>query len=65
MPPAISLSEQPCLQICAAAQWVRVAERDCFWQAVADELADSSLAGCVERAVAAAFQSYSQERTQP
>jgi hypothetical protein len=58
LPPAISLSEQPCLQSCAAAHWVRIAKRDCFWRAVADELADSSLAGCVERAVAATFLSY-------
>ena len=65
MPPAISLSEQPCLQICASGQWVRVAECDCFWQVVAYELADSSLAGCVERAVTATLMSYSQERTQP
>jgi hypothetical protein len=65
LPPAISLSEEPFLQICPAAQWVRVAERDRFWQAVADEFADSSFAGCVERAVATAFLTYWQERTQP
>jgi hypothetical protein len=62
---AISLNQLPYLPICAAARWGRVAKRDCFWQAVADELADPSLAGLIGRAVAAAFQSYWQERTQP
>jgi hypothetical protein len=65
LPPAISLSQRPYLPICATAEWVRVAEGDCFWQTVADDLADSSLARCVERAAAAAFLSPWQERTQP
>jgi hypothetical protein len=38
LPPAISLSEQPCLQIRAAAQWVHVPHRDRFWHAVVREL---------------------------
>jgi hypothetical protein len=37
LPPAISLSEQLCLQICAAAQWVHVPHRDRFWHAVVPE----------------------------
>ena len=59
MPPAISLSEQPCLQICAAAQWVHVPHRDRFWHAVVRELErPPSGDGHIARAIIAAFLTY-------
>jgi hypothetical protein len=51
------------LQICAAAQWLRMSDRDQLWQAVARELTRPDV-NCVERAIAAAFLTYWQPRTQ-
>jgi hypothetical protein len=52
------------LQICAAAQWVRVPHRDRFWHAVVRELerppsGDGHIAGTIT----AAFLTYSQPNT--
>jgi hypothetical protein len=59
LPPAISLSEQPCLQICAVAQSMHVPHRDCFWQAVLRELErPPSGDGRITRAITAAFLIY-------
>ena len=59
MPPAISLSEQPCLQICAAAQWVHVPHRDRFWHAIVRELErPPSGEGRIARTITAAFLTY-------
>ena len=64
MPPAISLSEQPCLQICAAAQWVHVPHRDRFWHAVVRELErPPSGDGHIARTITAAFLTYWQPNT--
>ena len=64
MPPAISLSEQPCLQICAAAQWVHVPHRDRFWHAVVPELEQpQSGDGRIARTITAAFLTYRQPNT--
>jgi hypothetical protein len=62
LPPAISLSEQPCLQICLAAQWVRVPHRDPFWHAVLREL-ERPPSGDVARTITAAFLTYWQPDT--
>jgi hypothetical protein len=59
LPPAISLSEQPCLQICAAAQWVHVPHRDRFWRAVVPELErPPSGDGHIAPTIIAAFLTY-------
>jgi hypothetical protein len=64
LPPAISLSEQPCLQICTAAQRVHVPHRDCFWQAVLRELErPPSGDGRITRTITAAFLTYRQPNT--
>jgi hypothetical protein len=59
LPPAISLSEQPRLQICAAAQWVHVPHRGRFWHAVVREPErPPSGDGRIARAITAAFLTY-------
>jgi hypothetical protein len=64
LPPAISLSEHPCLQICAAAQWVRVPHRDRFRHPVVRELErPPSGDGHIARTVTAAFLTYWQPNT--
>jgi hypothetical protein len=64
LPPAISLSEQLCLQICAAAQWVRVPHRDRFWRAVVREPErPPSGDGRIARTITAAFLIYRQLNT--
>ena len=64
MPPAISLSKQPCLQICPTAQWVHVPHRDRFWHAVVRELErPPSGDGHIARTITAAFLTYWQPNT--
>ena len=64
MPLAISLSEQPGLQICAAGQWLHVPHRDRFWHAVVRELErPPSGDGHIARTVTAAFLTYWQPNT--
>jgi hypothetical protein len=64
LPPAISLSERPCLQICPAAQWVHVPHRDRFWQAVLREPERSpSGDGHIAGTLTAAFLTYWQPNT--
>jgi hypothetical protein len=59
LPPAISLSEQPCLQICAAAQRVHVPHRDRFGHAVVRELKrPPSGRGRIARTITAGFLTY-------
>jgi hypothetical protein len=59
LPPAISLSEQPSLPTCAAAQWVHVPHRDRFWHAVVREPErPPSGDGRIARTIAAAFLIY-------
>ena len=59
MPPAISLSEQPCLQICAVAQWVHGPRRDRFWHALVREPErPPSGDGHIARTIIAAFLTY-------
>jgi hypothetical protein len=55
LPPAISLSEQPRLQICAAAQWAHVPHRDPSWHAVVRELERPRGDGRIARTITAAF----------
>jgi hypothetical protein len=64
LPPAISLSEQPCLQICAVAQWVHVPHRDRFWHSVAREPEwPPSGDGRIGRTITATFLTYWQPNT--
>jgi hypothetical protein len=48
------------MQIAATAQWLCPADRDLFWQAVADELIQQP--ACAERAIAIAFATYWQQQ---
>ena len=59
MPPAISLSERPRLQICAAAQRLHVPHRDRFGHAVVRELErPPSGDGHIAPTIIAAFLTY-------
>jgi hypothetical protein len=59
LPLAISLSEQPRLQICAAAQWVHVPHSERFCHAVVRELKRPPNGdGHIARTIAAAFLIY-------
>jgi hypothetical protein len=64
LPPAISISEPLCLQICAAAQWVHVPRRDRLWHAVAREPErPPSGDGRIARTISTTFLTYWQPDT--